>query len=95
MHREKPSSSDDMLTELWYAVIGTNGEGMMTRQKELEDKFDEYIASERERTCFYLKDKEDGGKRNAKILSIIKYAVSEGIKLGTAIGAFSWIKSQL
>lgn len=39
--REKPSTQREMLDQLWYAVLGTNGEGMMERLDRVERKLNE------------------------------------------------------
>lgn len=94
MHREKPDSADEMLNQLWYAIIGTNGEGMLTRQHVLEEKFNEYISKDRKESCYYLADKEEGRSRNAKLRDMVKFGISEGIKIGAALGIFTWLRGQ-
>ena len=36
-HRKKPSTIEETINELWYAVIGTNGHGLSARVKHLEE----------------------------------------------------------
>lgn len=35
---EKPKTTTAMLNQLWYAIIGTNGDGLCARVKRLEEK---------------------------------------------------------
>ena len=36
---DKPKTQKETLDQLWYAVIGTNGDGCLGRMKRLEDAF--------------------------------------------------------
>ena len=35
---QKPPTQKEVLDQLWYAVIGTNGDGLLGRMTKLEDK---------------------------------------------------------
>jgi Uri superfamily endonuclease len=37
-YREPPENDHDVLMALWYAIVGTNGEGVMERVKRLEER---------------------------------------------------------
>lgn len=54
---QKPDSTDEMIQQLWYAFVGTNGDGLASRLRRVEDtvvKLHEnnllYLAS-RDSTC--------------------------------------------
>ena len=34
----KPETLEETVTALWYAIVGTNGDGVQTRLKKLEDR---------------------------------------------------------
>jgi hypothetical protein len=96
MYRKKPESNEETLNELWYTVIGTNGEGLADRLKRMETKLDDYFQrGGKEASCYFLKNKSieerNNLKRRTTWAAIAKFGVSEGIKIGTAIGAFSAI----
>ncbi len=48
MNRKKPESNEDTINELWYTVIGTNGEGLADRLKRMETKLDDYFQEAHE-----------------------------------------------
>ena len=96
MQREKPTDPNEVLNHLWYTVIGTNGEGLFETVKRVEDKLDEYfLGGGKEKTCYFLRNKEevDGVLRRRKrtLGSMSKYLLSEGVKIGTAMGVFAAI----
>jgi len=55
----KPETSDKMVEQLWYAVIGSNGDGMASRLRRVEDsvvelqKGDILYQASRDETCPY------------------------------------------
>lgn len=94
MNRKKPESNEDTINELWYTVIGTNGEGLADRLKRMETKLDDYFQhGGKEASCYFLKNKTatelNNLKRRTTWVAIAKFGISEGIKIGTAIGVFS------
>lgn len=40
--REKPSTQRETVDQLWYAIIGTNGDGMAERLRRVESQFAEH-----------------------------------------------------
>lgn len=68
----RPSSTEEMVEQLWYAIIGTNGEGALQQIKcnregieRIEELFGKYITEQRPRTCYYLQAVEQGKARKA------------------------------
>lgn len=53
----KPVSTDEMIHQLWFAVIGSNGDGIASRMRRVEQKVDKLEQAdtlyllERARTC--------------------------------------------
>lgn len=39
---KKPDNQRDIIDQLWYAVVGTNGEGLVSRMTRVETKVDEH-----------------------------------------------------
>lgn len=95
MDLSKPENADAMLYEIWFAIKGANGDGLWSRVKKMEERQDKYFSEERKKTCYYLSDKEEGRSRHAKILDMVKFAISEGVKIGAALGIFTWLRGQL
>jgi hypothetical protein len=47
---EKPRTQREMLEQLWYAVIGTNSDGISDQMKELRKAFNDFMLNRAE-TC--------------------------------------------
>lgn len=54
---ERPDSTDGMVSQLWFAIIGSNGDGMASRLRRVEDTIAElqkadmlYVATRKD-TC--------------------------------------------
>lgn len=99
-YRKKPDSNDETLSELWFAIVGTNGEGLHSRVDNIEGAFttlvhqlNTYLHSGRKGSCFYLADKGKEGKvleeRKRSFRDWAKFALGEGVKIGVALGVFS------
>lgn len=102
MHREMPEDEHKILAELWYTLIGTNGEGAIERLRNLEEhverldkKLNDYFQEKREASCFYMIDKNKHAavriEKTRTLRETIKFVFSEGIKIGIAMGIFSAI----
>lgn len=92
---QRPESSEEMLFQLWFAVVGSNGEGLCSRVKNIEEHQKKYAESDRKNTCYYLHDKEEGRTRTGKLVDMAKWGISEGVKIGAALGIFTWLRGQL
>lgn len=101
-YRKKPESESDTISELWFAIVGTNGEGLHSRMDNLEASFTElvnklngYLRHGRKDSCFYLVDKgtQEGVRveRRRTFKDWLKFALGEGVKIGIALGVFSAI----
>lgn len=106
MHREMPDDEHKIIAELWYVLIGTNGEGVLERLRTLEERFsklqddlERYLTQARKESCFYIVDKK---KRTAirvektrTFRETVKFVLAEGIKIGIALGVFTAIGEML
>lgn len=43
--REIPQNDHDALLQLWHALIGTNGSGLVTKFEEMENKLEEKLPN--------------------------------------------------
>ena len=50
--RKKPSTQKEMIYQMWYAILGTNGDGLIEQVKILKEEFNNHITG-KEKTCFY------------------------------------------
>jgi len=63
--KQKPSTQKEMIEQLWYTVVGTNGEGMLQQLKDnnettfaLRKDFDKFVLTRLE-TCPIRKTRAD------------------------------------
>jgi len=102
-HVPRPSSTDEMVEQLWYAIIGTNGDGALVQIKQnrqatyrVEKKLNRYLRKERKATCYYLAA-VSGGRvtaaehREAKRVRLMLLALIPAYA-GTAFGLFQLIR---
>jgi len=47
-HREPPETQKERLDQLWHAMIGTNGHGMITMFNEFRKEMNEFMKESRE-----------------------------------------------
>lgn len=50
--RKKPSTQKEMIYQMWYAILGTNGDGLIKQMEKLKTEFDDHIAT-KEELCLY------------------------------------------
>lgn len=50
--RKLPENDHDALMQLWHAILGINGGGLIEQMKKQEKAFDNYVVH-REETCFF------------------------------------------
>ena len=84
---EKPKTQREMLEQLWYCIIGTNGEGMAEQHKEqtarlgnLETKVANHIAT-RWQTCPVRRSKAEKAGGWATRIATISAIVALILKL--------------
>lgn len=41
--RQIPKTLEDAVRQLWYANVGTNGDGMYSRMKKIEDRVEHHL----------------------------------------------------
>jgi hypothetical protein len=85
---------EDAVDQMWYALIGTNGDGMVAKMKQIDDKIDAYIAN-RPNTCYYRADMSQKSQKSDRLWDRGKVVVGEVIKLGAAFGVFAAIKTAM
>ena len=90
----KPATTDEMVNQLWYAIIGSNGDGMAAKVKAIDNRLDAYIAN-KPNTCYYRIDMSQKSKKSDRIWDRGKVIVGETIKLGAAFGIFAAIGRML
>lgn len=101
-YRQKPESQDDTISELWFAIVGVDGEGLNSRMDNLESAFTElvrklngYLRRGRKESCFYLVDRSKQAvirvESRRSFTDWVKFALGEGVKIGIALGVFSAI----
>jgi len=48
--RQKPQTTKEMVEQLWYAMIGTNGDGEIEQNKAMREEFRKFLQHRAE-TC--------------------------------------------
>jgi len=82
--RVKPDTLEETVSQLWYAILGTNGEGLLGRLTRFEDEFERYVDT-REQTCPIAKG--DTLIRNA----VEKAAGLKRERIRTVIALSGWV----
>ena len=85
VERRKHESDHDMLQQLWYVIIGTNGEGMAARMARLEERVDKMAKNVWTRTDHEiferLHDSRDAERRQIdKDTSQRLHEVADGLR---------------
>ena len=86
----KPATTEEMVNQLWYAIIGSNGDGMAAKIKDIDNRLDSYIAN-KPNTCYYRLDMSKKSQKIDTLWDRGKVIVGEVIKLGAAFGIFAAI----
>jgi hypothetical protein len=81
----KPETTKEAVDQLWYAIIGSNGDGMAERLRRVEKKFEEHEG----------KAVHKGNPRRLEILGLViaglVFLQTIGLFDGIRIAIFNWL----